>query len=70
MIKDILNKLEIKNEKYLIVGCSAGPDSMALLHLLKNNTNKIIICAHINHKVRKEYLRKIHIILKKHMEYF
>ena len=54
MIKDILNKLEIKNEKYLIVGCSAGPDSMALLHLLKNNTNKIIVCAHINHNVRKE----------------
>ena len=54
MIKDILNKLEIKNEKYLIVGCSAGPDSMALLHLLKNSTNKIIVCAHINHNVRKE----------------
>ncbi len=54
MIKDILNKLEIKNEKYLIVGCSSGPDSMALLHLLKNNTNKNIVCAHINHNVRKE----------------
>lgn len=48
---------------YAVVGVSAGPDSMCLLHLLEKKTNKIIVC-HINHKVRKEsdveeeYLKK------------
>lgn len=48
---------------YVVVGVSAGPDSMCLLHLLEKKTNKIIVC-HINHKVRKEsdveeeYLKK------------
>ena len=64
MISNILTNINIKNETHLIVGCSAGPDSMALLHYLKNNTDKTIICAHINHNVRKEsqkeqqYLKK------------
>ena len=64
MINNILNNINIEKEKYLIIGTSAGPDSMALLHYLKNNTNKQIICCHINHNVRKEskeeeeYLKK------------
>lgn len=64
MINNILTGLDLESEKYLIVGCSAGPDSMALLHYLKNNINKEIVCAHINHNVRKEskneeqYLKK------------
>lgn len=43
-----------KNTKTIIVGVSAGPDSMALLHYLHNNTNYNIICAHVNHNVREE----------------
>ena len=43
----------IKDE-YIIVGVSAGPDSMALLDLLLKQTNKKIICCHINHNIRKE----------------
>ena len=39
----------------IVVGVSAGPDSMCLLHLLEEKTNKIIVC-HINHNVRKESL--------------
>lgn len=64
MITNLLKNLNIDNNIPLIVGCSAGPDSMALLHYLKNNTNNTIICAHINHNVRKEskteeeYLKK------------
>ena len=64
MLNINLNKYNIKKEKYLIVGCSAGPDSMALLHYLNNNTNSNIVCAHVNHNVRKEsneeeeYLKK------------
>lgn len=48
---------------YIVVGVSAGPDSMCLLHLLKQKTDKIVVC-HINHNVRKQskkeeqYLRK------------
>lgn len=50
-------------DDYIIAGISAGPDSMCLLHLLKEKTDKIVVC-HINHNVRKqsekeeEYLRK------------
>lgn len=49
-----LNKLNLNKEKYIIIGVSAGPDSMALLHYLKNHVSTQIICAHINHNVRKE----------------
>jgi len=42
------------NDQYLIVGASAGPDSLALLNLLHTSTTKQIVCAHINHNVRKE----------------
>ena len=60
LLKDYLN---IKDE-YIVVGVSSGPDSMALLHMLNNNLNNKIVCAHINHNVRKEsdeeekYLKK------------
>lgn len=57
MIKNNLIKnlnLTISKDSYIVVGCSAGPDSMALLHYLKNNTQNPIICAHINHNIRKE----------------
>lgn len=42
------------NTKNIVIGVSAGPDSMALLHYLHTNTKYNIICAHINHNVRKE----------------
>ena len=50
--------LNIKPTDYLVVGCSAGPDSMALLHYLKNNTKNNIVCAHINHNIRKESIEE------------
>ena len=43
----------IKDE-YIVIGVSAGPDSMALLHLTKNVTQNKLVCVHINHNVRKE----------------
>ncbi len=48
-----LSKLNKIDDEYFIVGVSAGPDSMALLHMLINNTNKKLVCAHVNHNVRK-----------------
>ena len=47
-----LKELDIKNET-LVVGVSGGADSMTLLHLLNNNGYKVI-CAHVNHGLRKE----------------
>ena len=41
----------------IVVACSGGPDSMALLNLciaLRNGCNLDIICAHVNHNVREE----------------
>ena len=49
-----LNYIDILPETYVVVGVSAGPDSMALLDMLKKKIKKQIVCAHINHNVRKE----------------
>ena len=64
MLKDILKDINALKDEHIIVGVSAGPDSMMLLHLLMNNTNKKIVCCHINHNIRYEsaeeelYLKK------------
>ena len=50
-------KDEMPKHTTIIVGVSAGPDSMALLHLLltlRKEKDIEIICAHINHNVRLE----------------
>ncbi len=49
-----IEKFIPNEEENIVVGCSAGPDSMALLHYLIHNTKNKIICCHINHNVRKE----------------
>ena len=54
MLKNIFKKLNINNNDILIIGCSAGPDSMALLHYIMTNTKNKIVVAHINHNLRKE----------------
>ena len=51
---NIIKVINNLNDNYLIIGVSAGPDSMALLHIVSTNTNKNIVCVHINHNVRKE----------------
>ena len=58
-LDDILKKLDktLKENETLITATSGGPDSMALLSLLikLSKTKKItIICAHVNHNLRKE----------------
>ena len=49
---DIIKNIDNFSDKYIIIGVSAGPDSMALLHMAMTNTNKKIVCAHINHNIR------------------
>ena len=53
-MNDAINYLNTINDEYIVIGVSAGPDSMALLHMIHTNCNKLIVCAHINHNVRKE----------------
>ncbi len=45
-----------QNDK-IVIGCSTGPDSMALVDMLlkiRNKYNLSLIIAHVNHNVRKE----------------
>ena len=47
----------LKEKDIVVVGVSTGPDSMALLYLLMEIRKKkdiSIVCAHVNHNVRKE----------------
>ena len=51
-IDNFIKSINLDNDDYVIVGVSAGPDSMALLHMLEKNLHCKIVCAHINHNVR------------------
>lgn len=45
------------NNDTIVVGCSTGPDSMALLDMLLKLREKYelqLICAHVNHNIRKQ----------------
>ena len=58
-MNDILDKLkkEIPNNSSIVIATSGGPDSMVLLNLLstvKKEKKLKLICAHVNHKLRKE----------------
>ena len=62
-MKDTLNFLNnlLKKEDVIIVACSGGPDSMCLLNVLNSlteNLNLKIICAHVNHGLRKESIKE------------
>lgn len=56
MININFNKLDINGP--IVIGVSAGSDSMALFHYLINNYKDEIICAHINHNIRQESLEE------------
>ena len=51
VLEDIKNQIKSKT---VVVATSGGPDSMCLLHLISQNTDLKIICAHVNHKLREE----------------
>ncbi len=45
----------LKDNDTIVIGLSGGPDSMCLLDIIKKLNRKItIVCAHINHNIRKE----------------
>lgn len=60
-MNQILNDYIFNN--YVVIGVSAGPDSMCLLNILQKKTNKIIVC-HVNHNVRKESIEEEEYITK------
>lgn len=54
---EFLKKSILKYGDTVVIGCSGGPDSMALLHMLERLRNELdisIVCAHVNHNIRKE----------------
>ncbi|MBQ8132025.1 MAG: tRNA lysidine(34) synthetase TilS [Bacilli bacterium] len=54
---NIEDYFEFHENDSIVVGCSAGPDSMALIDMLlkiRKKYNLSLIVAHINHNVRKE----------------
>ena len=54
-----LNSL-LKENDTVVVGLSGGPDSMCLLDVLLSLNKKInVICAHINHNIRKESIKEV-----------
>lgn len=53
----LMNSVNFKYGDTVVAAISGGPDSMALLHLLsrvKDAFDLTIVCAHVNHNVRKE----------------
>ncbi len=57
VLKFLINNLKIKKEDTIVIGNSGGPDSMFLLTALLELRDKYdlkIVCAHVNHNVRKE----------------
>ena len=55
--KYLEKEIKIANKDTIVIGCSGGPDSMALLNILMDLRNKkelFLICAHVNHNVREE----------------
>lgn len=53
IINEWLTNRNIEPQAALIVGCSGGPDSMALLHLL-HQSGRIPVAAHVNYQKREE----------------
>ena len=54
---NIENEFKFENNDSIVIGCSTGPDSMALLDMLlkiREKYNLLLVCAHVNHNVRKE----------------
>ena len=66
----LINKVKLNSNDIIVVGVSAGPDSMALLYILKELRKKLsfkIIVAHVNHNVRNESKEEAE-FLKKYCE--
>lgn len=63
-MKDVLKFLDenINKEDILVVGCSGGPDSMCLLHILNTKFENKLVCVHINHNIREESTEELEFV--------
>ena len=56
---NIENNFSFQENDIIVIGCSAGPDSMALVDMLLKIREKYrlsLIIAHVNHNVREQSL--------------
>ena len=61
MNSDLLNEFALTPSTVVVLGCSYGPDSMALFHLLLEKQKKIpfkLIIAHVNHNKRRVSIKE------------
>lgn len=53
----LISEIGLNKNDTIVIAVSGGPDSMALLHLMariKSEIGMVLVCAHVNHNVRKE----------------
>ena len=61
VINFLINDIKLKSTDTIVLGNSSGPDSMCLFNILlklREKYNFNIVCAHVNHNVRKESLKE------------
>ena len=62
---NIEDNFKFNDNDTIVIGCSTGPDSMALFDMLlkiKDKYNLKIICAHVNHNIRKQSVEEAEFI--------
>ena len=58
---NIENHFSFQKGLKIVIGCSGGPDSMALFDMLLRLREKyqlFLVCAHVNHNLRKESIEE------------
>ena len=58
---NIENDFKFKKGDSIVIGCSTGPDSMALVDMLLKLREKYslsLVVAHVNHNLRKESIKE------------
>lgn len=53
-VLEFIENLNISKSDTVVVSCSFGPDSMYLLYIMHKYFDCKVVCAHVNHKIRKE----------------
>lgn len=52
-----MERIDVEKKSTIVIGCSSGPDSMALFDMLlkkREEYNLKLICAHVNHNLRTQ----------------
>lgn len=58
---NILDNFDFQNNDTVVIGCSTGPDSMALFDMIlkiRDQYNLKVVCAHVNHNIRKQSIEE------------